>query len=362
MTRRLVVPLLLWAALIVAVAPFSLRGAYDSLFGGFLGQTEPGEPPSSAAVVNPDLEAHRRFKRCSTTCDQSAVVQGLPRSLGMVQGASSVDSSTTDGCTKLTITCTGLGANGYTQLSVAVPDGVEQVNVQSGAGPLVMSYECGDDGQWTRQERPVAGQYYCESRLNGRCATTCDLSKAVQGPPQTEGMVDANGTVDSNTSDGCKTATITCTGLYPDGYTHLAVALQDGMGEIDFQPGAGPLVMSYECGDDGHWTLRDYPIAGEYYCECKVTRGKAVAGGDDHCHYDDDFRCGGKYAIRCDGKHHHRRNGDHGKTGDGDHGKTGDGDHGKTGDGDHGKTGDGDHGKADDGDHGKTGDGHHGKT
>ncbi|KAH7704948.1 hypothetical protein AAVH_27858, partial [Aphelenchoides avenae] len=154
---RLVVPLSLWAALIVVVAPFSLRGVYDSVVGSFYGQSMPGHPPTSVAEVNPYLETHRRFKRCSTTCDQSAVVQGPPQTEGMVDGTSVVDSSTADGCTKLTVTCTGIDPDGYTQLSVALPGGMGQVGLEPGIGPLVMTYECGDDGQWLLQNNPVAG-------------------------------------------------------------------------------------------------------------------------------------------------------------------------------------------------------------
>ncbi|KAH7708666.1 hypothetical protein AAVH_24070 [Aphelenchoides avenae] len=165
--RRLVLPLTLWAALIVAVAPFSLRGVYDNLFQGFLGQSEPEQPPTSAAVENPYLEAHSRFKRCATTCDQSIVVQGPPTLEGTVDGIYRVFSSTTNGCTTLRITCTGLDPHGMTVLSVALPDDIGIFGFVVGAGPIVMNYECGDDGKWMIRydtaNVTVTGEFYCES-------------------------------------------------------------------------------------------------------------------------------------------------------------------------------------------------------
>ncbi|KAH7714177.1 hypothetical protein AAVH_18478 [Aphelenchoides avenae] len=283
--RRWVFPLTLWTALVVAVAAKS--SVYESVFGAFHGESKPEQSPSSTAVVSPDEEAHHRFKRCSTMCDKSVVFQGPTRSLGMVAGISNVANSTTDGCTKLTIRCLASAGAVYTQVSVARPDGIEVVALEAGVGPTGTTYECGDDGRWMQQNRPVAGEYYCEARLNGSCSNTCDPSTVFGGRVQTRGMVAGTASVAVNMSDGCATITIKCSGLVPNGYTHLAVALAGGVGEIDFQPGVGPLVMSYECGYDGNWTLRGFPIGGEYYCECKVNRGKAVAAGD-HDHHDHD--------------------------------------------------------------------------
>lgn len=64
------------------------------------------------------------FQRCATTCDQSIVVQGPPTLEGTVDGIYRVFSSTTNGCTTLRITCTGLDPHGMTVLSVALPDDI----------------------------------------------------------------------------------------------------------------------------------------------------------------------------------------------------------------------------------------------
>ncbi|KAI1730877.1 adhesion G protein-coupled receptor B3 [Ditylenchus destructor] len=125
-------------------------------------------PPPNAWLAGNVLT---RDKRCSTTCSP-LIANGPPVTDGLVQGTLTQTDDNSHGCSKKTLTCTGLDddtENAYTSLSVYMEgdssdtSGLSVYDFIKGSGPIELDVECDDNGSWSVNGMKIGSTVYCES-------------------------------------------------------------------------------------------------------------------------------------------------------------------------------------------------------